>query len=260
MGTKMLLIVTCNILLIILEADCQKKLVIKPGLSFSSGFNRIQNRLTSEKSFVSPKPGVWLSLNARVEYYINEKSFFDFTIKGSEAAFSFRFGIKNVFSYVHQTSAETTQFNLAYNLFLKKQKFIFKKITRNQIFFKPKLGVGVGLAINKSAKYYRTYFYNQYFGETNSLVSYWRLYTATPYHKISLQAFGKVGFSVFRNKKELFDLLLEYNKGLMNLTNVDLQYNINGTNYKVLLGSRGTNINLTVGIPLTLLRFNLFDK
>jgi hypothetical protein len=256
MHFKIIILTIAAFLCGIKAGNCQKKIVIKPGLSINSGFNQIQNRLTAENSFESPTPNFTLTLNGRAEYYFNSRSFIDLTVKGSEANFSFGFGLKNTFAYKQLAAVELTQFNLGYNRFFKREKTWFKKFTANEILFKPKFGAGFGVTPNKNAGYYRTYLYQQYQSEnTLSGINYSRLYTATPDKKIGLHVFGKIGFSIFRNKKELFDLLLEYNKGLINLTDVELQYNINGTNYRVLLGSKGTTLNLTVGFPITLLKF-----
>jgi hypothetical protein len=232
----------------------QQKLVLKPGLSMSYGLNEIKERIKTESSFHSPKPGLTLSLDGRIEYYLNDRELLDLTVKGSAVAFSFVFGA-DWFKYIHQTSADITQINLGYNRFFKNSKFLFKKLSQNSLSLKPKFGLGAGLAINKSLDYYLTYFQNQYLGEQTSFGSYWRLYTATPDNKISMQAFARIGFCIFKKSRELFDLVLEYNQGIQKLSTMDLKYNIEGINYHVLLASKGTNINLTLGVPITLVRW-----
>lgn len=233
---------------------CQTKLVIKPSLSIGFGFNHITNKQAADESFTSPKPGFTLLLNGRVEYHFNPKSYIELCVKGSEAAFSFGFGLKNVFDYIHQKSVETTQFNISYNRFLNKEKGLFKKLTNNNLFIRTKIGLGFGISPNRNKEYYNLYFKDEYFSENTSIASYWRNYSATPDRSIGIHVMGRIGFSFYKKKKELFDLILEYNQGLTNLTNIDLQYNINGTTYSALLGSRGTNVNITAGIPITLFR------
>jgi len=164
---------------------CQAKLVIKPGLSIGYGFNYIQNKLTAEESFTSPKPGFTLVLNGRAEYYLDSSTFLDLTFKGSEAFFSFRFGIDKVFSYIHQTSASMNQFNVGINRF----------------FIKPKIGVGIGLAFNADEDYYQRNFANESYRVVASSVSYSRKYTITPDKSIGVILIGRIGFSFYKDKK-----------------------------------------------------------
>ena len=233
---------------------CQRKLVLKPGLSIGYGFNHIKDKRTAETSFASPRPGFTMTLDGRIEYYLNNSSFIDLAIKGSEAAFSFGFS-NDVFKTIHQTSVEYTQINLSYNRFIGNEIPFFKKLTAVPVSIRRKISLGLGFNKNRSYEYYKEYFYQQYLGESATRVTWWRLYTATPDHDFGVHLIAKAGFSIYRNKRELFDLMIGYNKGIRNLTKIDLQYNINGTTYAALLGTRGSNIHITAGLPITLFHF-----
>jgi len=235
--------------------NAQRKIVLKPGLSLGYGFNNIQHKLNTEGSFRSPKPGFTATLNGRLEYYFDPNSFINLSVKGSEAAFSFGFGIKKEFSYLYQTSVEYTQLNFAYNHYLLKEKPILKKLYDSKLVIRYKAGIGAGFNKNRNQDYYKLYFTNQYGGATTPLYSYWRLYTATPSKAIGCHFIATSGLSFYFKNREIIDINFEYNKGILNMTDVDLKYNINGNDYHVILGSKGSNFNLTIGIPITLYRY-----
>ncbi|MEO8771719.1 MAG: hypothetical protein ABI402_16605 [Ferruginibacter sp.] len=222
-------------------------------MSIGYGFNAIKNKIIVENSFRSPKPGFSLFLNGRIEGHLSKNDFVDLTVKGSEAAFGYSFGIAGVFKYTFQTSVEYLQVNVGYNVYFSRWP-ILRKLFKRSIFLKPKIGIGVGLSTNKSNDYYREFFYNQYYQVSTSRYNFWTLYTAVPERKISYHGILRAGLSINKNNKELFDLILEYNKGLAYVSTMDLKYNLNGITSNIILGTRGSNINLTAGIPITILR------
>ena len=231
----------------------QKKIVLKPGLSIAYGFNAIKNKIIAENSFRSPKPGFSLFLNGRIEGYLSKNNFVDLTVKGSEAAFGYSFGIPGVFKYTFQTSVEYLQLNVGYNRYFSRWR-VLEKIFKKSIFLRPKIGIGIGISTNKSNDYYKEFFYNQYYEVSTSRYHFWTLSTVVPERKISYHAVLRAGLSIIKNNKKLFDLVLEYNKGLAYIATMDLKYNINGITSNTILGSRGSNINLTAGIPITIFR------
>lgn len=248
----MKILLLAALMLFSFHIHAQKKIVLKPGLMCTYGLNYIKSKGTAETSFYSPQPGFTGTLAGRAEFFFNKNSFIDFTIKGSEAALSFKLDKKNIFKNIHQTAVDITQLNFAYNTYLGKEKRIFKTKFSTRL----KTGIGLGVSINKNSAYYREYLYRKYYGVSAPNVTFWWLYTATPDVNTGFNALARLGWSFYNKEKdkEVFDIFIEYNKGLRNLTNVDLQYNINGTTYQTYLGSRGTNINITAGFPITIWR------
>ncbi len=248
----MKILLLAALMLFSFRIHAQKKIVIKPGLTLRYGFNTINERGTAESSLKTSRPSFLLTLAGRAEYFFNKNSFIDFTIKGSDAAFSYKFSQKDIFIFVDKRSVDMTQFNFSYNKYLNVERRIFKTKFSSRI----KAGLGFGFGINRNRRYYNEYHYRVFYGTTTPRVTFWSLYTATPDVNTGFNALARLGWSFYNKEKdkEVFDIFIEYNKGLRNLTNVDLQYNINGTTYQTYLGSRGTNINITAGFPITIWR------
>ena len=239
-----------------LQSNAQAKLVFKPGMSFSAGFNHLKDWQYVDPSFITPEPALFVSLNGRMEFHFDSLDMVDLTVKGSEAACSYSFGLP-LFSFIDQISIRTTQLNFAYNMNFRRAWRILKKRKNGELHLRPKIGLGAGLTINASEKYYQKYHHDRFISniDINQGLFYSRVYTAEHDANIGCNILLRAGISLLKNRKELCDLILEYNIGLSNLADIDVQYNINNELYSALLGSRGTNINATIGVPITLIRF-----
>lgn len=250
MSDKMKLLFSLFLVLFGFNSFSQRKILIEPHLIFQFNKGYKINTNNTEKSFKAPIPDFSLFIGSFIEYFFKKDESLFLGIDGNMGQLSFRAAVEGSdckVVHIHQTGAEFSQLNVGFNKYFKKEGL--KKIS-----FTPKLSAGLGFSKNRPQNYYDEYLTKTINSGCNMNILDFSYVTKRD-RNVNLYGWVGYGFNVVVKNKDVLTLVLYYNKGFFNQFKTDLKYKINNDSYSAILGSRATNFNLKIGVPIVLKRW-----
>lgn len=237
-----------------------QSITIRPAFNYGYAFNAVEKKPTNDISFKSPVNPFFMAnfgAGVAVEYNINRLNALELGVMHTTLQFGHTHKIyKGMFAVIKQSDGSAHNIwasYLAYN------KTIESTIRLLGAAIHPTVALGIGTAFNKSNNYYSaaTYddstFYNYRDPGDSTYVN--ENTRERKMGNIGLYALGRIGLKFFspKNSKERFTLSLGYYKGFINLSSLEGYYTTN-TRKHYKLSSKGTNVYLSLTMPITVYR------
>lgn len=238
-------------------SHAQEKLILEPHILLQYDKGYLISKTDGDNSFKSPVPSLSLYIGAFVEYYYKKNKSILLSFDGTAGQLSFRTTLNGAtckIVHTHQIEMNLSQISVGFSQYLRNKNILRRLLPNSTISLFPKFSFGFGLSKNKPQSEYDQYF-NKTYVSGCSVDTFKYSYTTKVDSKFNLSLWIGYGIKILHKKKEVLSLGIYYNKGLMNQFKTELNYKLNNNAYSAIIGSRSSNINIKIGVPITLRRW-----